>query len=356
MEKHDIIPFSDTITFRRIKTNSGARILLFSNDNKQLIYSEQGGVQINVVDIATLSNAWTFDGHEKVVIYMELSRDGTKLVSSACDSTVRIWCMETRKCLMTITHGRHHMNYAKFDKQAKFVFTSLDYQFTVTQWSVETGLIVYRFVEFRDHINGIAVFDDCKTLVASTKSDQLVFWDIETGERTSMTKNNLKIRGDIVISPDQTRLLTTSNWPLMYLFDRNGQKICERYDVKLANDDEVRARFTPDSKYVVVMARHSRIHILTAANLTEIMMIHDARCEFDKFCASLDTTTYAIAAEVREIHVFAPVDVVLATFNLFQMHVMRTAKEKRRTVLPREAIRVIMRYYYNYETRLRTTQ
>lgn len=100
-----------------------------------------------------------FRGHKRwvksVAMHPELDDQGLprKLVSCSIDNTVKIWRVESRKCLRTLRGHTDLVYSAEFSHDGKFVISSSQDQ-TIRLWKATSGQLLYIY---RGHVDAVSV-------------------------------------------------------------------------------------------------------------------------------------------------------------------------------------------------------
>jgi WD40 repeat protein len=71
--------------------------MVMSPDNRRLLYDD--GFRICILDILTGRCINTLDGHSHFIVSILISPDAKYVISASRDNTMRIWCMQTGKCI-----------------------------------------------------------------------------------------------------------------------------------------------------------------------------------------------------------------------------------------------------------------
>ena len=116
------------------------RAVAYSPDGRTLAVADdpaESGGTIAFWDVATRKLKATFEGHERGVVTIVFSHDGTTLASGSCDGTIRIWDLESEKCLHELA-GLSGMTELAFSPDGRRLASAGEGN-VVTLWDVETG-------------------------------------------------------------------------------------------------------------------------------------------------------------------------------------------------------------------------
>ncbi|MCZ7583065.1 MAG: WD40 repeat domain-containing protein [Deltaproteobacteria bacterium] len=80
----------------------------YSPDGRYIAFAGDGeGARINVFDAESLESVAKFQGHEKCVVALSFTDDGSKMLSCADDGTVRLWDFPSGKPLKVWDYGHY---------------------------------------------------------------------------------------------------------------------------------------------------------------------------------------------------------------------------------------------------------
>jgi WD40 repeat protein len=151
----------------------------------------------------------TLTDHTDEVLACAISPDGTWLLSTSSDRTLRIWDTATGKCRHTLTDHAHWVKACAISPNGKWLLSaSSDRTFRI--WDAATGLHLHSLTSHNDSVSACAISPDGKWFLSGSLDGTLRIWDTASGKiRHTLTGHSNWIK-DCVISPDGTWLLSTS--------------------------------------------------------------------------------------------------------------------------------------------------
>lgn len=126
----------------------------------------------------------TYKGHEQSIREMDLSPDGTRMLTASYDNFVRLWDVETGKTLNKFSEkgGRTSAPYCvKFypvDPTGS-VFLVGQSNRKIVQWDARSNEIVQEYNRHLGAINSITFIDNNRRFVSSSDDKSLRVWDFE---------------------------------------------------------------------------------------------------------------------------------------------------------------------------------
>jgi WD40 repeat protein/serine/threonine protein kinase len=170
--------------------------------------------EVALVDLDTLEEVQTFQGHNGPVLVARFSPDGTQVLTASADGTARVWPVgraapsppvetftsrwdsEARQFRIAV-EGRgelaggptHAVTFASFNAdRARLVAASWDG--TARIWNVETGEELYVFRGHEATVHGALFSPDGKALVTYSEDQTARIWDMETGQERQILRGH----------------------------------------------------------------------------------------------------------------------------------------------------------------------
>jgi sugar lactone lactonase YvrE len=189
----------------------------FSPDGTKMV-STSDDQTLKLWDVETGAEIRTFTGHSNWVLGCAFSPDGTKVVSASIDKTLKLWDVETGAEIRTfIGHSGSVLACVFSPDGTKVASASIDK--TLKLWDVETGTEIRTFTGHSEWANGCAFSPDGTRVVSNSMDKTLKLWDVDTGaEIRTFTGHSEWVNG-CAFSPDGTKVLSTSNDSTLKLWD-----------------------------------------------------------------------------------------------------------------------------------------
>ncbi len=123
-----------------------------------------------------------FKGHNSTVSSVSFSPDGTKIVSSSYDNTIKIWNSKNGEEINTIQE-KNEVNTVSFSPDGKTILSGSDDE-TLKLWSLD-GKLIHTF-EGHTGIVWKATFSPNGKTIASVSGNDVRLWDVKTKKSTSI--------------------------------------------------------------------------------------------------------------------------------------------------------------------------
>jgi small GTP-binding protein len=194
------------------------RVYEFSSDGKCTL-SGNGDTTVRLWDVETGRCLQVFKGHTSSVWSVTWSADGRRALSGSNDTTVRLWDVETGRCLRVLEgHGNWVMSVVWSADQRRALSGSYDK--TLRLWDVETGRCL-RVLEGHDgYVKVVRWSADQRRALSGSDSDFTVrLWDVETGRCLRVLEGHTSEVWSVAWSADQRRALSASLDKTLRLWD-----------------------------------------------------------------------------------------------------------------------------------------
>lgn len=145
------------------------RLVTVSDDGTGRIWDGTTGKQLHVLQ-----------GHEKKVVAVAVSPDGTRIATASWDRTVRLWDAETGAPLQMFEGHENSVNDVVFTPDGNRVL-SAGYDGDIWIWPLD-GEEAFRFARVGFPINALALSSDGRTLVTGSADKTVRVWDVEARE------------------------------------------------------------------------------------------------------------------------------------------------------------------------------
>ena len=139
--------------------------------------------KINIWNLEIGGKIQTLDDKEKIVQHLRFSSDGKLLASIGWNSNqIKIWDVFSGKLLQTFTEQTDELDSMDFAPDSK-VLVSSSYSDQISFWNVETGKKL-KTIKADGANLGVTFAKDGKRIVSSTEHGTVVIWNIATEKQT----------------------------------------------------------------------------------------------------------------------------------------------------------------------------
>ncbi|WP_338144827.1 toll/interleukin-1 receptor domain-containing protein [Fertoeibacter niger] len=231
----------------------GASVVTASIDGTLRIWETTSGQLIRV-----------FDGHDGAVTSVDISPDGTRLVSgSREDNTTRLWDVHTGVPVGEIMRHAYAVQDVAFSPDGtRVVSASIDH--TAKIWDASTGLQVGVAMEHEYHVRTVGFNFDGSLVVTSSDDGSARLWNGTTGAPVGDPMRHADWVIGASFSPDGSRVLTFSRDGTARLWDgRTGAELLP----PLVHEGQVtHGIFSPTGEMVLTAALDMKVRMWDAFN------------------------------------------------------------------------------------------
>ncbi|CAE6431136.1 unnamed protein product [Rhizoctonia solani] len=199
----------------------------FSPDGTQIAV----GVGLNIL----LLNAPTglqmhppLKGHSDIVLSVQFSPDGTRIVSGSFDKTIRVWSAQTGKAVLGPLKGYTDWVYSvAFSPDGSRIVSGSSDQ-TICIWDAYSGQhLLGPLTGHNCQIENVKYSPDGRYIISSGWSSSIVVWDSNSGEILKMLCGNERTEAfySVDISPDSLCIAYGSGTGKMYIEDIKTEQL-----------------------------------------------------------------------------------------------------------------------------------
>tara|TARA_R110002049_G_scaffold4601_5_gene32297 strand:+ start:422952 stop:424166 length:1215 start_codon:yes stop_codon:yes gene_type:complete len=175
----------------------------FSNEGKRLA-SGGGDHVVRIWDTKTLAATHRFIGHESTIHEVEFSSDDSIVASAGgFDRSVRVWSMESKRCLHTFDAHDDAVVCLDIAPNGRSIISG-DYKGKIYVWDLDTGRLKQSFDAHRGVVRDVAFLPNDVNRIVSVGDDGLIKrWDLHEPETPLVYANTYGGLCCIAIAPDQ---------------------------------------------------------------------------------------------------------------------------------------------------------
>ena len=216
-------------------TLSGVNTLAISPDSHTLA-SGSDDKNIKLWDLNTKKVLASLSGHSQAVKSVAFSPDGKILASASDDKTIKLWQVETLEEICTLLGHAHAVKSVAFSPDGQ-ILVSGSWDKTIKLWDIYTGKEICTITGHQLQVNSVA-FSPQGQLLASASYDRTIrLWQIEGSQREIQNRPRYSLLSTlsghawavltVAFSPDGKILATGSDDNTIKLWEVNtGQLIC----------------------------------------------------------------------------------------------------------------------------------
>jgi uncharacterized protein with WD repeat len=210
----------------------------------------------------------TLNGHGDGVSAIAFSPNGQLMASGSYDGTVKLWNVERRREIATLT-GRWSADVfaVAFSPDGKLV-ASGDYDKTVKLWDVERQTEITALKGHGDGVSAVAFSPDGKLIASGSWDNTVKLWDIERRTEVATLKGHGDDVNAVAFNPDGRLIASGSRDGTVKLWDVKGRKEIatqfEHWSTVLG------IAFSPDGELIASSSRDGTIKLWDVERRTEV--------------------------------------------------------------------------------------
>ncbi|MBW2052909.1 MAG: protein kinase [Deltaproteobacteria bacterium] len=155
-----------------------------------------------------------FDGHTANVNAVHVSQDGLWALSGSDDRTIRLWEVETGRCIHTFEGSAGEINSICLSRDKRYIlsgsggYTRND--FSVRLWDVSSGRCLRTFKGHDANVNTVCFNKDARLLVSGGDEGIIKVWEIETGQCLQTIRGHKRAVTAVRLTEDGRYILSAS--------------------------------------------------------------------------------------------------------------------------------------------------
>ena len=267
----------------------GAHHIKFSPDGKRLVIG--GTIGIWIYDTPTGEVLAQPSGPNYTVGSIDISSDGSKIVSGNKDGTIRLWDAKTGKLIHThlghhtptsnyIEHRNNSINSIALSPDGKTI-VSAGRDGTIRLWNANTGQHTHTLIHNMSFAR-VALSPDGKTIVGwSLRGDPIRLWNAKTKQlRHTLTGHNDWIIS-VAFSPDGNTIVSADWDGTIRLWNTNTGRHIRTLTGRINNSKRDAtlyfgsAEFSPDGKTIIIRDWNNTTRLWDAKTDTQILTEHN---------------------------------------------------------------------------------
>jgi eukaryotic-like serine/threonine-protein kinase len=179
----------------------------FSPDNSLAAVGGEGP-ELAIWDLAAEKRSFKLPTHQGEIKSVAWSADGHQLLSASYDKTIKLWNLETRGEVMTLTHS-DPVFAVVFGQKDQFAFSG-HYYGGINVWEVPTGRSLRSLVAHGSSVRALAISTNGLLLVSGAQSHDVKVWDFSRAAGYAAFDLQLaEARQKLLADPNAPRILAS---------------------------------------------------------------------------------------------------------------------------------------------------
>lgn len=194
------------------------------------------------------SSLATLSGHEKEITQLLVTADGGSLISAGKDSSVRVWDLQTYKCIHAL---KGHQDWVRSigltNKNDKVVSGSDDW--TLKVWDLASGKCECTMSGHTMPVFTVAVSKNDHFVFSGSRDRTIRIWDLKNGKQVSTLEGHQDWVNSIRLVPEGDKAISASMDSTMRIWNVLGWRCTNTLQGHKAGIEKLLIH--PDGKYVI---------------------------------------------------------------------------------------------------------
>ncbi|MFI5364282.1 MAG: TIR domain-containing protein [Candidatus Binatia bacterium] len=201
----------------KLDYTAGNRAYAYSLDGKRVLSGADDST-VRLWDLETGRCLRVLEGHTATVWSVVWNADQRRAVSGADDKAVRLWDLETGRCLRVLVGHTLGINCLALGTDQRRVLSGAD-DSTVRLWDLETGQSLRVLEGHTGIVWSVAWNADQRRSLSGAQDKTVRLWDVETGQCLRVLKGHTDAVRSVALSADQRRALSGAKDKTVRLWD-----------------------------------------------------------------------------------------------------------------------------------------
>lgn len=249
---------------------------VFSPDGKHVLTASHDGTA-RVWNADGTGEALVLQGHAEAVLSAAYSPDGSHILTTSEDGTARVWGLAEGGKSIELKVGQGFVNAGAFSPDGKSVLlggadgVARIFQADGSGSPVELGGPGDR----GSPINDVAFFPDGQRVATASDDQRVRVWTLNTKTPPLQLKDHKGAVRSLKISPDGTKVLTTSGENVARLFAIEGKTVRPPRLFSCDKGEAVRAVLSPDATLVALACSDKVARVFSIAEKDQAPKLFD---------------------------------------------------------------------------------
>jgi WD40 repeat protein/tetratricopeptide (TPR) repeat protein len=200
----------------------------------------------------------TLSGHEKEVTQLLVTPDGSSLISASKDNTIRIWDLQTYKCIHTLKGHQDWVRAIAVTNKGDKVISGSD-DWTIKVWDMAAGKCECTMSGHTMPIFTVAVSKNDHFVFSGSRDRTLRIWDIKNSKQVTNLEGHQDWVNVIRLVPDGDKAISASYDSTIRIWNVLGWRCTNTLQGHKAAIEKLLVH--PDGKYIVSASSDRTIRI-----------------------------------------------------------------------------------------------
>ena len=198
-----------SLAYKLIKHSHYVYSLAFTPDGQTLVSGSWDNT-VKLWQMNTRQEIQTLTGHSDDIRCVIVSPDGQTLASSGEDKTIKLWQLSTGNEIRTLTGHSSWVFCLAISPDGQTIVSGSDDK-TIKIWQLSTGKELHTLTGNSSGIYALAISPDGRTIVSGSGDKTIKIWQLSTGQELGkLTGHSSSVRA-LAISPDGQTLVSSGD-------------------------------------------------------------------------------------------------------------------------------------------------
>jgi len=161
-------------------------------------------------------NSFSLSGHTSYVVSVRYSPDGSRIVSGACDKTIKIWDAVTGSHIMTLGDHKGCVNSVEYSRDGTYIVSGSSDK-SIKMWDASSGSVMFT-IPLDAEVKSVGFNKDISRIVSSS-GNLVQIWDALQSSSIMDLTGHTELVNAVQYSPDGTLIASCSNDNTIKIWD-----------------------------------------------------------------------------------------------------------------------------------------
>lgn len=227
---HNLVRSLGSLEARRLRAfgehNSEIHSISISSDGQYALSGSGFFNKDNVIrlwDIETGKCLKTFEGHTGIVASVAFCSDNKHIISGSYDDTVQVWDLEKEISILKLEGHTGHVTSISLSSDGRFVLSGSN-DTTLRLWDLENKECCRPFEGHVGYVNSVALSHDGKFALSGSTDKTMRVWDVATGQCIKVYEGHESFVRSVCFSNNGQYALSGSDDKTVKFWDLNEGK------------------------------------------------------------------------------------------------------------------------------------
>ena len=256
----------------------------FSPDGSKILSGAHDST-IKVWEASSGKELLSLSGHSGSVTSVAFSPDGDKILSGSYDDTVKVWEASSGKELLSLSGHSGYINSVAFSPDGAMILSGARYH-TVKVWEASSGKELLSLSGHTNRVSSVAFSPDGAMILSGAYDKTVKVWEASSGKELLSLSGHSGSVTSVAFSPDGDMILSGAGDRTVKVWETSSGK--ERLSLSGHSGRVSSVAFSPDGAMILSGAYDNTVKVWEASSGKELLSLSGHSGEVNSVAFSPD--------------------------------------------------------------------